>query len=158
MKFTSIALITIFGSIAANAIVQEDGSIFADGPVTVTVTCNGNIVWSKLSLLELTTAGNVLVESYNAVHELVNDDDSQLRDLVFGGNVKRSMLEGGEDNALDSWFKPSVSKGTNEPYKHSLHFLVISVNIIFGLNVLISSLYFRVRYLDGYVGMHRVSR
>jgi hypothetical protein len=113
MKFTSIALITIVGSVAANPIVQQDAPIFADGPITVSVTCNGNIAWSKLSLLELTTAGKVLVESYNAIHALVNDDDSQLRDLVYGSNIKRDMLEGDEDTNLDGWFKPRVSKGTS---------------------------------------------
>lgn len=113
MKFTSIALMTFVGFVAANPIVQEDAQIFADGPVTVTVSCNGNVVWTKLSLLELTTAGKVLVDSYNAIHALVNDDDSQLRDLVFSGKYTRSMLEGGEDATLDKWFKPRVSKGTS---------------------------------------------
>ena len=118
MKFSSIALITIVGSVVANPIVHEDAPIFADGPIAVSVTCNGNIAWSKLSLLELSTAGKVLVESYNAIHALVNNDDSQLRDLVYGGNIKRSMIEEGEDSNLDSWFKPRVSKGMSN--EHSI--------------------------------------
>ena len=117
MKFTSIALITMVGSAVANPIIHEDAPIFADGPISVTVTCNGNIVWPKLSLLELTTAGKVLVESYNAIHALVNDDDSQLRDLVYGGNIKNSMLgEEEDDSNLDRWFKPRISKGTSNVY------------------------------------------
>ena len=112
MKFTSIAFISIVSSTVATDIIKEDAPIFADGPVALTVTCNGSIVWPKLSLLELSTAGKVLVESYNAIHDLVNDDDSQLRDLVYSGNLKGSMPEEDDEDAnLDAWFKPRLSKG-----------------------------------------------
>ena len=118
MKFTLIALISIIGSTVANPIIQEDAPIFADGPIAVSVVCTGNIVWSKLTLLELTTASKVLVESYNAIHALVNNDDSQLRDLTFNGHVKTAMRqEEGEqdteedDNDLDAWFQPRPAKG-----------------------------------------------
>ena len=114
MKFTSIALISIFGSAIASPIIQEDAPTFADVPISVSVTCDGkNLVWSKLSLLELTTVGKVLVESYNNIHASANNDDSTLRDLVFGGNIKSTMQEEEKEdtNHLEGWFGPRKSTG-----------------------------------------------
>ncbi len=110
MKFTSIALITIVGSAAANSvIIQEDAPAFADVPVSVSVICNGKIDWPKLSLPQSSFIGNILVDAYNTVHDKLNNDDSKLRDLIFGSDDR--LLQVDEETDLDAWFKPKVSQG-----------------------------------------------
>lgn len=112
MKFTSIALITIVGSAAANSvIIQEDAPAFADVPVSVSVFCNGKIDWTKLSLPQSSAIGKILVESYNNVHEKLNNDDSTLRNLIF--RSERS-LQVDDETQLDAWFKPKVSTGKSK--------------------------------------------
>jgi hypothetical protein len=72
---------------------------FADAPVTVSVTCVGGstLDWSKLSLAELTLAGNALTSSYNNIHESMDNDDSKLNTLSFHTVGQRRMLEVGEN-------------------------------------------------------------
>jgi hypothetical protein len=88
---------------------ETDGT-FADAPVTVSVVCSGGstIDWSKLSLAELTLAGNALTSSYNSVHETFDNDDSTLNDLSFHGVGQRRMLEAGENV---EWWNRRLAKG-----------------------------------------------
>lgn len=141
MKFSSIsiALIAAFtGHVIANPTVVEEttASTLADAPVTVTVTCDGaTIDWPKLSLSELTIAGTALVESYNAVHVDLPNDDSQLRDLVYSGASNRRMFEEHDDTSnLGWWGKPKPLKGMQYIYHcffyHGVKYLILSTIVI----------------------------
>jgi hypothetical protein len=111
MKSTSIAfyastILTIFIGPAKVDGLEEEAT-FADSPVTINAACIGdtNIDWSTLSLAELTSAGKALAASYNTIHAATDNDDSQLRDLIFSGDDNRRMLD--EDESL-SWKRRPV--------------------------------------------------
>ena len=110
MKPFSLALcLPVVLSIGTKAFSLEEES-FADAPVTISVTCTGDstIDWSKLSMAELSHAGNVLTSSYNSVHDSMDNDDSQLNDLSFNGAARCRMLE---DVGNVEWKKHRMSKG-----------------------------------------------
>jgi hypothetical protein len=132
MKFSSLALIATMipvGHAIVNSTLQEDVPNFSDSPISVVVVCDGNIDWSKLSLAELTLAGHALDESYNSIHALKDNDDSQLNDLVFYGSNKRRMLQAEEsetDNLGFPFWKRRPMKGMISMILYYSYALVIN--------------------------------